>query len=56
MANSLLSKLGGMLGMGGDGASDGLQQDASGVDEAKALQYTQDRWNDLKNAYVVIHQ
>lgn len=55
MASNLLNKLGVMLGMGGGGASDESQQDSSGVDEAKALQFTQDRWNDLKNAYVVIH-
>jgi hypothetical protein len=27
-----------------------------GLDSAKALQFTRDRWNDLKNAYVVYHQ
>lgn len=27
-----------------------------GVDEQKALAFTQDKWNDLKNSYVVWHQ
>lgn len=45
---SLLSNLKGALGM--------QTADASGVDETKALAFTQDRWNDLKNSYVVWHQ
>jgi len=28
----------------------------SGLDVSQALQYTQDRWNELKNAYIVYHQ
>lgn len=47
MASGILNKLGSLLGLGG---SD------SGVDESSALQFTQDRWNDLKNSYVVYHQ
>jgi len=44
--------LNGTSGKGGANAVD----PSSGLDEAKALAFTQDRWNDLKNAYVVIHQ
>jgi hypothetical protein len=42
---------------GGDpiGMNDDNAQDTK-VDAAKALAYVQDRWNDLKNSYVVIHQ
>jgi hypothetical protein len=57
MGNDLLSKISGTLGKG-SGADDDLnaQQPQTNVDESKALQFTQDRWNDLKNSYVVIHQ
>ena len=34
----------------------GAPSGGGGFDSAKALQFTQDRWNDLKNAYVVYHQ
>ena len=46
----LLNAVRGLLGGSDNGAGD------SGVDESKALQFTQDRWNDLKNSYVVWHQ
>lgn len=44
---SILDKIGQVLGM---------TPDANGVDEQKALAFTQDRWNDLKNSFVVWHQ
>lgn len=37
---------------GGRGVSNDTQ---SGFDQEAALKYTQDRWNDLKNAYIVYH-
>ena len=52
MSDTLMSKIGSMVRkLTGGGVDE--QQD---VDESKALQFTQDRWNDLKNSYVVIHQ
>lgn len=45
----LLNAISGLMGMDSQGGND------SGVDESKALQFTQDRWNDLKNSYVVWH-
>lgn len=49
--------------MFGGGSSAPPQQDSpgggaqgAGLDQSKALQYVQDRWTELKNAYVVYHQ
>lgn len=47
--STLLNSLRGLLA--GKGGADSV-----GMDESAALQFTQDRWNDLKNSYVVIHQ
>lgn len=54
MADGLLSKIGSFVRRATNGGVD--DQPDSGVDEGKALQFTQDRWNDLKNSYVVYHQ
>jgi hypothetical protein len=51
----LLQAVRGMFG----GAPPSPQPDAAptaGLDQAKALEYVQNRWNELKNAYVVYHQ
>lgn len=45
-----------MFGNSAQGQSDKEPGVGSGVDQNKYLQFTQDRWNDLKNAYVVYHQ
>ena len=46
----ILGKIGSFVrGLGGSPAEGDL-------DDQKALAFTQDRWNDLKNSYVVIHQ
>src|SRR5271163_1860506 len=47
---SLIGKAGSALGIGGP------PPDQPDQDSAKALEYTTNRWNDLKNAYVVYHQ
>jgi hypothetical protein len=39
----------------GNGIQKGGAQNP-GIDQAKALSYTQQRWDELKNAYVVWHQ
>lgn len=52
----LLDAVRGAFGLGAQGQSDSEPGAGSGIDQNKALQYTQDRWNDLKNAYVVYHQ
>ena len=53
----LLQAVRGLLGGGPAPDPTGQADDqAQGVDQNKALQFTQDRWNDLKNAYVVYHQ
>jgi len=49
---SLLNSIRGLLA-GGEGGANAVN---STVDESKALSFTQDRWNDLKNSYVVWHQ
>lgn len=41
----------GLLGGGAQG-----QSDSPAPDQSKQLSFTQQRWNDLKNAYVVLHQ
>jgi len=53
----LLQAVRGLIG-GGPGTSQpgGSNGQPAGVDQNKALQFTQDKWNDLKNAYVVYHQ
>lgn len=48
--------MGGGAPANGQPPSSGQPAPAQGVDQAKALQFTQDKWNDLKNAYVVYHQ
>jgi len=52
----LLQAVRGLLGGGSASQSDAPDGQGTGVDQNKALQFTQDRWNDLKNAYVVYHQ
>lgn len=49
---SLLNSIRGLLSGSGEGGAN----PNSDIDESKALQFVQDRWNDLKNSYVVIHQ
>jgi hypothetical protein len=44
--SGILDKLGALLGLGGDDS----------LDESQALQFIQDRWNDLKNSFIVWHQ
>jgi hypothetical protein len=62
VGGGLLAKITGALGIGGGQAPqgvippDGITPPQTKVDEQKALQFVQDRWNDLKNSYVVIHQ
>lgn len=55
----LLQAVRGLFGGGsappGGGTGDAGSQSA-GLDQSKALKYTQDRWTELKNAYVVYHQ
>jgi hypothetical protein len=56
---AILDSIRGGLGalLSGKGGADSVDPSSDlGVDESKALQFTQDRWNDLKNSYVVIHQ
>ena len=57
LLDSIRGMLGGTSGEGGANAVDPSSATSeTQVDEAKALQFVQDRWNDLKNSYVVIHQ
>jgi hypothetical protein len=56
---SLLSAVRGAAGLSAPGQSDNTDAGVSnqgGLDKGKALQFTQDRWTDLKNAYIVYHQ
>lgn len=53
IVGSVLNAIRSLLPGGGKGG-DQIRDDS--VDEQKALAYTQDRWNDLKNSYVVWHQ
>ena len=48
----ILNSIRGLLAGGQGGAK--IRDDS--VDKQKALAFTQDRWNDLKNSYVVWHQ
>jgi hypothetical protein len=52
----LLEAIKGAVGLGNQGQSDSEPGVGSGLDSNKMLQYTQDKWNDRKNAYVVYHQ
>lgn len=52
----LLEAIKGAVGLGNQGQSDSAPGVGSGIDSDAALQYTQDKWNDRKNAYVVYHQ
>ncbi len=52
----LLQALFGKGAAPGAGGSSSQSSSSGGYDSAKALQFTQDKWNDLKNAYVVYHQ
>src|SRR5215469_13722129 len=51
-----LNAIKGAIGLGNQGQGDSDPGVGSGLDSNKALQYTQDKWNDRKNAYVVYHQ
>lgn len=51
----LLQRVRGLLGGAAPPAQSGTGE-TQGTDASKALAFTQDKWNDLKNAYVVIHQ
>jgi len=52
----LLNAIKGAVGLGNQGQSDSEPGAGSGLDSNAALQYTQDKWNDRKNAYIVYHQ
>jgi hypothetical protein len=54
----LLQAVRGAAGFSASGQSDNTDAGVSnnGLNKDKALQFTQDRWTDLKNAYVVYHQ
>lgn len=52
----LLQAIKGAVGLGNQGQSDTDAGVGTGLDSNKALQYTQDKWNDRKNAYIVYHQ
>jgi hypothetical protein len=57
LLQAVRAKLGGVFG--GDSSSgqqDNARDNSGGLDLDKALKYTQDRWTELKNAYVVYHQ
>lgn len=41
--------------MGNSGQSDSTPGVDSGIDPNAALQFTQNAWNDRKNAYIVYH-
>ena len=53
----LLQAVRGMFGSSSASSQNGGANDTqpSGLDLEKALKYTQDRWTELKNAYVVYH-
>src|SRR5581483_1451717 len=51
----LLQAVRGMFG-GAPPAQPGTPPSPQGLDQSKALKYVQDRWTELKNAYVVYHQ
>lgn len=51
----LLETIKGAVGLGNQGQSDTDPGVGSGLDSNAALQYTQDKWNDRKNAYIVYH-
>src|SRR5215467_10624253 len=53
---ALLNAVKGAVGLGNAGATDSTPGVGSGIDTEGALQYTQDKWNDRKNAYIVYHQ
>src|SRR5271166_5331894 len=53
---ALLAAIKGAIGLGNQGQGDSDPGVGSGLDSNKALQYTQDKWNDRKNAYIVYHQ
>ena len=53
---SLLQAIKGAVGLGAQGQSDTDVGVGTGLDSNAALQYTQDKWNDRKNAYIVYHQ
>jgi hypothetical protein len=52
---AILSAIKGAIGLGATGQSDTDMGVGTGLDSNLALQYTQDRWTDRKNAYVVYH-
>jgi hypothetical protein len=56
--SGLLSAVRGAVGLGADGQKDNTDAgvSANGLDKSKALAFTQERWEDLKNAYIVYHQ
>lgn len=45
-----------MGGAAPPGGGSGPSSPAGGLDTSKVLKYVQDRWNELKNAYIVYHQ
>src|SRR5450432_794153 len=55
LLQSLLSKIRGGGGQDGSPPGDGSPPKPN-VDPARCLQFVQEKWNDLKNAYVVLHQ
>jgi hypothetical protein len=52
---ALLNSIKGAMGIGAAGQQDTDPGAGTGLDEAKSLQYTQDKWIDRKNAFVVYH-
>jgi len=54
--SSLVQAVLGATGRGTTGQSEQEPGVGTGLDNAKVLQFTQDRWNDLKSAYIVYHQ
>ena len=52
----LLQAIKGAVGLGNQGQGDSEPGVGSGIDSNAALQYTQDKWTDRKNAYIVYHQ
>jgi hypothetical protein len=52
----LLSKVGGLLGKVGSALGLASPESETDQEETRALEYCTNRWNDLKNAYVVYHQ
>lgn len=53
---ALLSAIKGAVGLANSGQTDSTPGVGSGLDENATLQYTQDKWNDRKNALIVYHQ